>query len=56
MKGLNIHCQNQDIHRFKDLQDEGTKYSLSESGCPGFKDLQDEEIRYFLSESGYPPI
>jgi hypothetical protein len=47
MKGLNIYCLNQDIAGFKDLQDEGTKYLLSESGYPGFKDLQDEEIKYF---------
>ena len=54
MKRLNIYCLNQDIHRFKDLQDEEIKYLLSESGYPGFKDLQDEEIKYLLSESGYP--
>ena len=56
MKRLDISCLNQDIHRFKDLQDEEIKYFLSESGYPGFKDLQDEEIKYLLSESGYPPI
>ena len=56
MKRLNIYCLNQDIHRFKDFQDEEIKYLLSESGYPGFKDLQDEEIKYLLSESGYPPI